>query len=244
MALGLAWLMGGGNSGLRGGRVVLEEPRRAHHSAWAELRDASRAHLVPFEPQWSADELTRQAFRRRLRRYRFDRRQGTGLPFFVFRASDHTLLGGVTLSNIRRGVTQTASVGYWVGQPFVRQGYTSEALGAVLRHAFQDLGLNRVEAACMPVNRASIGVLEKAGFRREGLARRYLRINGVFEDHLLFGRLRDDAGHEAGIGGAPARAPALAEQSSASLHAQPHSTGAGATLAGAEGRCSAGGPVA
>lgn len=200
MALGLAWLIGGATSRLRAGRVVLEPPRRAHYAAWAALRDASRAHLVPFEPQWSPDELSRPAFRRRLRRYAFDRRQGTGFAFFVVRAADRALLGGVTLSNVRRGVTQTAAVGYWIGQPYVRQGYTSEALAAVLQHAYEDLGLNRVEAACMPANRASIGVLERAGFRREGLARRYLRINGVFEDHLLFGRLRDDAFR--GMGGA------------------------------------------
>lgn len=242
MALGLGWLTGGGNSGLRGGRVVLEEPRRAHYSAWAELRDASRAHLVPFEPQWSPDELTRHAFRRRLRRYRFDRRQGTGLPFFIFRASDGVLLGGVTLSNIRRGVTQAASVGYWVGQPFVRQGYTSEALCTVLRHAFLDLGLNRVEAACMPVNRASIGVLEKAGFRREGLARRYLRINGAFEDHLLFSRLRDDVSHDAGHGDELVRPSTAAGQPCSSLHA--HAAARGASCAVAGGRSSAEGSVA
>ncbi len=192
MALGLAWLIGGAGSALRAGRVVLEKPCRAHYAAWAQLREASRDHLVPFEPQWSADELSSAAFRRRLRRYGRDRRHATGYAFFVVRANDGTLLGGVTLSNVRRGVTQTASIGYWIGQPFVRQGYTSEALEAVLHHAYEDLGLNRIEAACMPRNGASIGVLERAGFRREGLARRYLCINGAFEDHLLFGRLRDD----------------------------------------------------
>ncbi len=193
MAFGLPWLIGRAGSALRAGRVVLEEPRRAHYAAWAELREASRDHLVPFEPQWAADELSMAAFRRRLSRYGRDRRNATGYAFFVVRSGDRALLGGVTLSNVRRGVTQAAAVGYWIGQPFARQGYTSEALGAVLRHAFDDLGLNRVEAACMPCNRASIGVLERAGFWREGLARRYLCINGSFEDHLLFGRLRNDA---------------------------------------------------
>lgn len=193
MALGLAWLVGGAGSALRAGRVVLETPSRSHYAAWARLRDDSRDHLVPFEPQWSPDELQPAAFRRRLRRYRRDRRNATGYAFFVVRASDRLLLGGVTLSNVRRGVTQAASVGYWIGQPFVRQGFASEALSAVVQHAFEDLGLNRVEAACMPRNRASVGVLERAGFRREGLARGYLCINGAFEDHLLFGRLRHDA---------------------------------------------------
>ena len=122
------------------------------------------------------------------------------------------MLGGITLTNIRRGVT--ASVGYWIGKPFVRQGYTSEALNGMLQHAYDNLGLNRVEAACMPTNRASISVLERAGFRREGLARRHLRINGVFEDHLLFARLNDDADAQVPAHEAPMRfAPGTASTS-------------------------------
>lgn len=133
------------------------------------------------------------AFRRRLRRYRSDRRWGLGAAYLVERQADGVILGGVTLTNIRRGVTQSASVGYWIGLPYIRQGYASEALAGMLRHAFEDLELNRVEAACMPSNGASLAVLERAGFRHEGLARRYLKINGAFEDHLLLARLRDDA---------------------------------------------------
>lgn len=178
---------------LRSGRVLLVEPARRHFEAWSLLRETSRQHLEPFEPAWAPDELTRAAFRRRLKRYRADRRRGTGAAFFVVRAADEALLGGVTLTGIRRGVTQSASVGYWIGLPFVRRGYASEALAGVLRYAFDDLGLNRIEAACMPSNHASIGVLERGGFRREGLARGYLMINRVFEDHLLFARLRQDA---------------------------------------------------
>lgn len=185
---------------LRSGRVLLVEPAPHHFEAWSLLRETSRQHLEPYEPAWSSDELTRGAFRRRLRRYRQDRRRGTGAAYLVERAEDGALLGGVTLTNIRRGVTQSASVGYWIGLPFVRQGYTSEALEGVLHHAFDELELNRVEAACMPRNRASIGVLERAGFRHEGLARRYLMIKGVFEDHLLFARLRHDLKIAAGAG--------------------------------------------
>jgi ribosomal-protein-alanine N-acetyltransferase len=178
---------------LRSGDVLLVEPAARHYEAWSLLREASREHLEPFEPEWASDELSRGAFRRRLKRYRRDRWFGTGAAYLVERVADGALLGGVTLTNIRRGVTQSASVGYWIGLPFIRQGYASEALGAVLRYAFDDLELNRVEAACMPRNRASRGVLERAGFRQEGLARRYLMIRGVYEDHLLFARLRSDA---------------------------------------------------
>jgi ribosomal-protein-alanine N-acetyltransferase len=178
---------------LRSGRVRLVEPAARHYESWSLLRETSRRHLEPFEPEWASDELSPGAFRRRLKRYRRDRWLGTGAAYLVERVADEALLGGVTLTNIRRGVTQSASVGYWIGLPFTRQGYASEALGAVLRFAFDDLELNRVEAACMPGNRASIGVLERAGFRHEGVARRYLMIHGAFEDHLLFARLRSDA---------------------------------------------------
>lgn len=171
----------------------LVEPRVGHYEAWSLLRETSRRHLEPFEPAWAADELSIAAYRRRLRRYRSDRHRGLGAAYLVVRVADGALLGGVTLSNIRRGVTQSAAVGYWIGLPYLRRGYASEALAAMLDHAFEDLELNRVEAACMPSNRASLAVLERAGFRREGLARRYLRINGVFEDHMLLARLREDA---------------------------------------------------
>lgn len=177
---------------LRCGRVMLVEPSRGHFEVWSLLRETSRHHLVPYEPAWSDDELTPAAYRRRLKRYRLDKRRGTGVAFFVVRASDAALLGGVTLTNIRRGVTQSASIGYWIGLPFVRRGYASEAVAAALSFAFNDIGLNRVEAACMPSNGASIAVLDRCGFSREGLARRYLKINTAFEDHLLFAKLKDD----------------------------------------------------
>lgn len=189
----LRWLMRKTGVPLRHGRVLLVEPQLRHYETWSLLREASRRHLEPFEPAWAADELSLFAFRRRLRRYRSDRRWGLGTACFVERQADGALLGGVTLTNIRRGVTQSASVGYWIGLPYIRQGFASDALAAMLHHAFQDLELNRVEAACMPSNEASLAVLARAGFRREGLARRYLKINGSFEDHLLLARLRDEA---------------------------------------------------
>ena len=97
------------------------------------------------------------------------------------------MVGGITLSNVRRGVAQMGSIGYWVGQPFARQGHTLAAVNAVTRFSFDRLGLHRVEAACIPTNEPSRGVLLKAGFTQEGLARAYLRINGIWHDHLLFG---------------------------------------------------------
>jgi ribosomal-protein-alanine N-acetyltransferase len=113
-------------------------------------------------------------------------------PFLIFQERDGTLLGGVTLANVRRGIVQAGTIGYWTGEPYAGQGTMTRALRVLLPMLFGELGLHRVEAACIPTNAASIRVLEKSGFTREGLARRYLCINGVWQDHLLFGLLHDD----------------------------------------------------
>ncbi|WP_193367330.1 GNAT family N-acetyltransferase [Pelagibius marinus] len=177
---------------LEGPRVFLVPPRMSDWKAWAGLREESRGFLTPWEPTWPHDALGRHAFRRRLRAYNQEWRQGTGFSFLVYRLSDSTLMGGVTLSNVRRGVAQAASMGYWIGERFARQGFMSEAVSAVVEFAFEELALHRVEAACLPHNDASRSLLLKVGFRQEGYARQYLRINGKWQDHLLFEMLRDD----------------------------------------------------
>ena len=172
---------------LDGGRVHLRPPDRADWVAWSELRSASRAFLQPWEPTWPVDDLTRAAWRRRLSAYAHDIERGLAYPFLVFRESDNAMVGGITLSNIRRGVAQMGQIGYWSGEPFVRRGHTLAAVRAISGFALGRLGLHRLEAACLPSNEPSRGVLLKAGFTQEGLARAYLRINGIWEDHLLFG---------------------------------------------------------
>jgi len=177
---------------LEASRVFLLPPRMGDFKSWAALREESRDFLTPWEPTWPHDALTRHAFRRRLKAYTQEWRQGTGFSFLVYRLSDQVLMGGVTLSNLRRGVAQSASLGYWIGERFARQGFMSEAVAAVLEFAFEELALHRVEAACLPENDASRSLLLKVGFRQEGYARQYLRINGKWQDHLLFEILRDD----------------------------------------------------
>jgi len=174
------------------GGVELRVPEMADYESWAALRLESRAFLTPWEPAWLQDDLTRSAFRSRVKRYIRDIESDSAYPFFVFNATDDVLMGAMTLSNVRRGVAQAGSVGYWIGGPFVRQGHMTAALTALVPFAFGHLHLHRLEAACIPVNLASIRLLTKCGFRQEGLARRYLKINGRWEDHLLFGRLADD----------------------------------------------------
>ena len=183
---------GGQQPVIRGEGVYLRYPRIADFPVWAKLRSESRQFLTPWEPVWADDELTRGAFRRRIKRYSEDQRNDLAYAFFIFRKRDDVLLGGLTLANIRRGCAQAASLGYWIGAPYARQGHMTAAVNAIVPFAFATLKLHRVEAACIPANVASIRLLEKTGFKREGFARQYLCINGVWQDHLLFARLKDD----------------------------------------------------
>ena len=176
---------------LAGERVFIRPPERGDYDAWANLRARSRNFLTPWEPTWPSDALSRGSFRARIARYSEDWRSDQGYNFFIFR-SDETLVGGVGLSNLRRGVAETASLGYWVGEPFARQGFMSAALPLVLDFAFTQLRLHRVEAACLPTNVPSRALLAKIGFQSEGRARQYLRIEGKWQDHLLFAILRED----------------------------------------------------
>lgn len=170
----------------------LRPPVMNDFRAWAELRAMSREFLKPWEPIWPRDDLTRAGFRRRLRKYHKDRRDGRGYPFLLFSQSTDELLGGLTLSNIRRGVCQSVTMGYWMGAPFAGNGHMSHAVGLVLPYCFEVFDLHRVEASCMPHNVPSIRLLEKAGFRQEGYAHKYLKINGQWQDHLLFACLAED----------------------------------------------------
>jgi len=173
-------------------RVLLRTPQMSDYPAWAELRAVSREFLTPWEPLWAADELNRSSFRRRVRHYLRDLREDMGYALFIFSTATGALVGGLTLCNVRRGVTQACTLGYWTGAPYAGQGYMTAAVHAVIPFVFDSLELHRLEAACLPSNAASIKLLERTGFTREGLARRYLRINGVWQDHLLYALLDSD----------------------------------------------------
>lgn len=177
---------------ITGAGVLLRSPQSSDFAEWATLREASRGFLTPWEPIWPADDLTRGAFRRRLKRYSEDQRNDLAYAFLIFRAQDNAMVGGLTLANIRRGVAQTGSVGYWVGAPFARKGYMTAAVRALIPYCFGTLRLHRLEAACIPGNTPSVSLLEKTGFQREGYARGYLCINGIWQDHFLYARVADD----------------------------------------------------
>jgi ribosomal-protein-alanine N-acetyltransferase len=191
MAL-LDWMTETTGPVVEGETVVLRPPRSADYVAWADLREASRDYLQPWEPTWPEDDLTRAAFRRRLGVYAREMELGTAWPLFVFEKGGRDLVGAITLSNVRRGVAETGTLGYWIGQPYAGRGCGTGAVRAMLSFAFGSLKLHRVEAACVPSNVASRRVLEKSGFRHEGQARAYLKINGAWADHLLFGVVQDE----------------------------------------------------
>ena len=177
---------------VEGDGVTLRYPQPTDYAQWAPLREESREFLSPWEPTWPRDDLTRPAFRRRLRYYARELREDQAYPFFVFNNADGELVGGVTLSNVRRGVTQSCSVGYWIGKRHSRKGLMTKAVKAVLPFVFNQLALHRLEAACLPSNEPSRRLLQKVGFQEEGYARRYLRINGAWRDHLLFAMIEED----------------------------------------------------
>ncbi len=173
-------------------RLLLRAPVHSDFRAWVKLRSDNRDFLTPWDPVWSKDHLTRKSFTNRVYWSNRAITTGTALPLFVFWAETNTLVGAVTLDNIRYGPMQTGTLGYWMGQEHTRQGIMSEAIGTVVDHAFHALDLSRIEAACLPENNASRGLLESSGFKYEGVAQSYLQINGRWRTHVLYAMLRHD----------------------------------------------------
>ena len=162
------------------------------YAEWARLRENSREFLTPWEPIWPIDDLTRPAFRRRLRRYSRELREDSSYPFFLFETETDQLLGSCIISNVRRGVAQSCSLGYWVGEEYAGMGFMTKAVQAIIPYVFDRLGMHRIEAACLPSNERSQRLLRRVGFSEEGRARQYLRINGEWQDHLQFAMLASD----------------------------------------------------
>jgi ribosomal-protein-alanine N-acetyltransferase len=177
---------------IEGNGVFLRVPRMGDFEEWSALRGTSRHFLMPWEPVWPEDDLTRSAFRRRIRRYERDLHEESGYAFLIYRKSDRMMLGGATLTNLRRGAAQAGSLGYWMGESFAGKGYMSAAIAALVPFAHSMLRLRRIEAACLLTNASSMRLLEKMHFTREGVARQYLSIAGHWQDHLLYARLATD----------------------------------------------------
>ncbi len=177
---------------IRTPNLILRAPQAGDYAAWSLLRMESRDFLTPWEPTWNEDDLTRNSFRLRVKRAAREIAADEAYSLFVVDARTEALLGGLTLGLVRRGVAQACTLGYWMGERHAGKGHMSEAVRGALRFAFQDLALHRVEAACLPSNEPSRRLLERVGFQHEGLARAYLRINGLWADHLLYAALASD----------------------------------------------------
>lgn len=173
-------------------RMTLRLPMHSDYRDWATLREESRDFLLPWEPCWAADHLSRKAFANRVYWAARAEAAGTALPLFMIGRHEGRVLGAITLDNIRSGPAQAGTLGYWVGARHARQGFMREAIAAVVHYAFSVLDLSRIEAACLPENVASRGVLEKSGFKYEGVAQSYLQINGRWRNHVLYANLRND----------------------------------------------------
>ncbi|KUF08771.1 GNAT family N-acetyltransferase [Pseudoponticoccus marisrubri] len=181
-------------------RLTLRPPVHADFTPWSRLRQESRDFLTPWEPSWAQDHLSRKAFTNRVYWASRSINSGTALPVFLIRREDEALVGAITLDNIRRGPAQAGTLGYWIGERYARHGYMSEAIAAMVHQAFEKMGLSRIEAACLPENVASRGLLERSGFKYEGVAQSYLQINGRWRTHVLYAALRSDRRGRTSVG--------------------------------------------
>ena len=173
-------------------RMTLRPPIHGDFRQWAALREASADFLQTWEPTWAADHLTRKSFTNRVYWAQRSIANGTAVPLFLVRREDEMVLGAITLDHIRRGPAQSATTGYWIGEPYARNGYMREAIEAVVHYAFTTLDLSRIEAGCLPENTPSRGLLEKCGYKYEGVAQAYLQIHGRWRNHVLYANLRHD----------------------------------------------------
>lgn len=173
-------------------RLTIRAPERGDYTDWAMGRRLSRAHLEPWEPRWPSDALSREDWTRRLKAWRTGWRNDRAYVYLIFDRFSQALLGGISVTNVRRGPAQSASIGYWLLAEATGEGMMVEAVTAICVWGFQSLGLARIEAGTLSENSKSRNVLKRCGFTEEGVARRYLEINGVRRDHVLYARLKDD----------------------------------------------------
>ena len=177
---------------LSGERIFLRPPKRRDALKWQKLRLASKSFLVPWEPAWDASSCSRRSYIRYFKNSNYLANMDRAYSFLIFNIKDKSLLGGINVGNVRRGVSQSASLGYWIGKKYSRSGYMKEALDILVPSLFLDLQLNRLEAATLDNNLASKSLLKKIGFKKEGKLRKYLKINGEWQDHVLYSLLEYD----------------------------------------------------
>ena len=172
-------------------KVELRAPSYSDFDQWLHLRENSKTFLELWEPKRSSDFFKRSAFNNRVKWAKKSSKAGQSYQFFIF-DKFQTLLGSITIENIRKGPSNAATLGYWLGKEHTGKGFMREALFTIIEFSFNKLNISRLEAATLPENRTSRGLLEKLGFKYEGVGQSYLQINGRWRNHVLYGLLRND----------------------------------------------------
>ncbi len=180
---------GGRSVVLAGRRIRLRPLQPGDFREWSEVRRANHDWLTVWEPRRTPGQpdptLDRAAFSSRCMQRERDRSAGTAYQFGVF--LDGVVIGEVNVNNVIRGAMQSGTIGYWIDQRQAGNSYIAEAVVVVMRHAFEQLDLHRLEICIVPRNDKSRRVMEKLQVREEGVAVRYLEINGTWEDHVRYG---------------------------------------------------------
>ncbi len=176
---------------LKAKNVELRAPHYSDFEQWRDLRDNSKAFLELWEPKRGNDFFKRDAFNNRVKWAKKSGKADQAYQFFIF-DKFQTLLGSITVENIRKGPSNAATLGYWLGKQHTGKGFMKEAVLTIVDFSFINLNISRLEAATLPENRSSRGLLEKVGFKYEGVGQSYLQINGRWRNHILYGLLRND----------------------------------------------------
>ncbi len=172
---------------LEGDRVYLCPPSLDDWQEWVVLRERNQEFLKPYEPTWSENFRTYNYFLKRLERQKREWLAGRGAYFLIHKTNTHEIIGGVNLNSILLGVSRHATFGYWLGEEHQGHGFMNESLQLVIDYAFDELKLKRLNAATLLDNARSYKLLTNLGFEEEGLAKSYVQIDGVWQDHKLFG---------------------------------------------------------
>ncbi len=173
-------------------RLLLRLPTTKDWAQWYYVREKSRSFLAPWEPLWPKGRLTKPYYLRRINQYYKKQRAGHGIYYHIFLKETNELVGGINILHIMRGVMQNASLGYWIGQEFHSNGFMTEAIQAVLFHAFETMDLHRIQVSIMRDNIASHRVAQKCRFIEERIARNYIKINGNWEDHMIYSMTKEE----------------------------------------------------
>ncbi len=169
----------------QGENVFLRPPEYKDWQKWSQLRRVNMSYLKPWEPTWNIHELERSYFVKRVRFFEKLSINDEAYSFLIFEKPKLKLIGEININNVQRGVVQSCSVGYWISEDKMGLGLMSEAISLIKKFTFDELELHRIEAACLQKNQRSLNTLKKNNFNIEGVAKKYLKINGKWQDHIL-----------------------------------------------------------